>query len=133
RRLSEGLKRREVRRRYLTAAWGHLSEDSITVEAPIGRSRGDRKRMAVVAEGRPAVTHFRRLERWRAADLVSAELETGRTHQIRVHLQHIGRAVVGDVVYGQGREKGFSGTSRSWAAELAKRTPRQFLHAAELS
>ncbi len=133
RRLADALKRREVRRRYLAAAWGHLAEDSITVDAPIARSGTDRKRMAVLEGGRRAVTHFVRLERWRSADLVSAELETGRTHQIRVHLSHIGHPVVGDPVYGRDRAKGVSGTGRSWALELARRTPRQFLHAAELS
>jgi 23S rRNA pseudouridine1911/1915/1917 synthase len=130
--LSADLKERRVRRRYLAAAWGHLALDTVTVDAPIGRSGAERKRMAVVAHGRPAVTHFRRLEQWRAADLLSAELDTGRTHQIRVHLQHIGHPIVGDLTYGAGREKGFSGVTRGWALELARRTPRQFLHAAEL-
>jgi 23S rRNA pseudouridine1911/1915/1917 synthase len=130
--LSDDLKRRRIHRRYLAAAWGHLAEDAITVDAPIGRSLLDRKRMGVVEAGRRAVTHFRRLERWTAADLVSAELETGRTHQIRVHLQHIGHPVVGDRTYGVGRERGFSGHSRGWAATLARKTPRQFLHATEL-
>lgn len=133
RQLSEALKRREVRRQYLTAAWGHLQTDSVTVDAPIARSAADRKRMAVVEGGRPAVTHFRRLERWRAADLLIARLETGRTHQIRVHLRHIGHPVVGDAAYGRGGERGISGAVRGWAVELAKRTDRQFLHAAELS
>lgn len=131
-RLSNALKRRKIHRRYLTACWGHLAEDAVTVEAPIGRHTSERKKMGVVEGGRRAVTHFRRLERWRAADLVSAELETGRTHQIRVHLQHIGHPVVGDQVYGAGRERGFSGPERGWAATLAKGVPRQFLHATEL-
>ena len=132
-RLSDELKKRKIKRRYLAAAWGHLAEDSVTVEAPIGRNLKQRKRMAVIEGGRPAVTHFRRLERWRAADLVSAELETGRTHQIRVHLLHIGHPVVGDGTYGPDRHKGFSGTDRGWAATLAKRARRQFLHATQLT
>lgn len=132
RRLSADLKQRRIRRRYLAAAWGHLSQDEITVDAPIDRHPGDRKRMAVIEGGRRAVTHFRRLQRWRAADLISAELETGRTHQIRVHLLQLGHPVVGDVVYGAGRERGFSGPERAWAAALARRTSRQFLHAAHL-
>jgi len=130
--LSEALKRREIRRRYLTVGWGHLPTDDLSVDAPIGRHPTDRKRMAVVESGRPAVTHFRRLERWRAADLLSAELESGRTHQIRVHLVHIGHPVVGDRTYAPGRERGFSGADRGWAAELARRTPRHFLHATAL-
>lgn len=130
--LSEALKRRDVRRAYLAAAWGHLPREAITVDAPIGRHPAERKRMAVVPDGRHAVTHFRLLERWPAADLVRAELETGRTHQIRVHLLHAGHPVVGDRTYAEGREKGISGPARTWAAGLAKRVGRQFLHAAEL-
>jgi 23S rRNA pseudouridine1911/1915/1917 synthase len=132
RRLSAALKRREVRRRYLTAAWGHLRTDELTVDAPVGRVRSDRKRMGVVPEGRPARTRFTRLERWSAADLLRAELETGRTHQIRVHLQSIGHPVVGDRTYIGGGERGMSGPARAWARELMRRLPRQFLHAAEL-
>jgi 23S rRNA pseudouridine1911/1915/1917 synthase len=131
-RLSAALKQRRIHRRYLVAAWGHLSADQITVDQPIGRHPTERKRMAVVRDGRPAVTHFRRLQRWRSAELLSAQLETGRTHQIRVHLQHIGHPVVGDAVYGTGRERGVSGPDRAWAMTLAKRTPRQFLHATQL-
>jgi 23S rRNA pseudouridine1911/1915/1917 synthase len=132
RRLAEALKRRDVRRLYLAAAWGHLAQDEVHVDAPIGRHPTDRRRMAVVPEGRPARTRFTRLERWRAADLVRAELETGRTHQIRVHLLHLGHPVVGDRTYAPERERGFSGPERGWAAALARRVPRQFLHAAEL-
>jgi 23S rRNA pseudouridine1911/1915/1917 synthase len=131
-RLSDDLKHRRIKRSYLTAAWGHLPADTLTVNAPIGRHPTERKRMAVVEGGRRAVTHFRRLERWRAADLLRAELETGRTHQIRVHLLHVGHPVVGDRTYAAGRERGFSGEDRRWAAALARRVPRQFLHAAEL-
>jgi 23S rRNA pseudouridine1911/1915/1917 synthase len=130
--LADALRKRKVVRRYIAAAWGHAEQEEFTVDAPIGRHPTHRKRMAVVEGGRRAVTHFRVLERWRAADLVQAQLESGRTHQIRVHLAHVGHPVVGDRVYGAAREKGFSGVARSWAAELARRVPRQFLHAAEL-
>jgi 23S rRNA pseudouridine1911/1915/1917 synthase len=133
RRLATALGRRAVRRRYLTAAWGHLGAEVRTVDAPIGRSGRDRRRMAVTPEGRAARTRFRVLERWRAAELLEAELETGRTHQIRVHLAHIGHPVVGDRIYGAGAERGISGPGRAWAAALARRVPRQFLHAAELA
>lgn len=131
--LAAALKRRDVRRRYLAVSWGHLDDDAIEVDAPIGRSPSHRKRMAVVEGGRVARTRFERLERWRAADLLRAELDTGRTHQIRVHLRHVGHPVVGDTVYGPAWEKGFGGADRAWAAELARRTTRQFLHAAELA
>jgi 23S rRNA pseudouridine1911/1915/1917 synthase len=130
--LSAALKRREIRRAYTAAAWGHLPQDEIVVDAPIARSRTDRKRMAVAAEGRTALTRFRRLARWLAADLLAAELETGRTHQIRVHLAHIGHPVVGDVVYGGATPKGMSGPGRQWAAALSRRVSRQFLHASAL-
>jgi 23S rRNA pseudouridine1911/1915/1917 synthase len=132
RRLADALRAREIRRRYLTLVWGHLPEASFTVDQPIARQPTDRKRMAVVEGGRRAVTRFRRVERWAAAELLQAQLETGRTHQIRVHLLHTGHPVVGDGLYGAGRERGFSGATRGWALELAKRTPRQFLHAVEL-
>lgn len=131
--LSSSLKRREIRRAYLVAAWGHLADETRSVDAPIGRSTTNRKRMAVVEGGRPALTHFRRLERWLAADLLEARLETGRTHQIRVHLASIGHHVVGDPDYGGGGSRGVSGPDRTWARDFERRVPRQFLHACELA
>jgi 23S rRNA pseudouridine1911/1915/1917 synthase len=133
RRLSAALKRREIRRLYLCAAWGHVAAEELTVDRPIGRSPSNRKRMAVVQDGRPAITHLRRLERWQAADFLEARLETGRTHQIRVHLAALGHAVVGDREYGAGGERGTSGPQRLWARQLAAMVSRQFLHAAELA
>lgn len=131
--LSEALRQRKIRRLYLSAAWGHLSESPLEVDAPIGRSKRDRKRMAVVEDGRNATTSFRVLERWLGAELLEVALGTGRTHQIRVHLEHIGHPVVGDEVYGVGWERGIGGKGRQWAAELHRRVPRQFLHAWSLS
>jgi 23S rRNA pseudouridine1911/1915/1917 synthase len=133
RRLADAIRARAVRRIYVTACWGHLAADELAVDAPIARSPTQRKRMAVLPHGRAARTRLRRIERWRAADLLHAELETGRTHQIRVHLAHIGHPVVGDGTYGPNAARGISGPARRWAAELAKRVPRQFLHAAELA
>lgn len=130
--LSTALKARRVKRTYLAALWGALGEPRVTVDRPIGRHRRDRTRMAVVTGGRPSRTRFRHLESWPAACLCEAELETGRTHQIRVHAAAIGHPVVGDALYGAGRERGFAGVQRRWAAELALRTPRQFLHAHRL-
>lgn len=133
RKLSAALARREVERGYLAAAWGHLDADRVTVDRPIGRSPSDRTRMAVVPEGKRAVTHVRRLERWRSADLLALKLETGRTHQIRVHLRDGGHPVVNDEKYGPGWERGFVGAGGRWAEEFARRSERMFLHAARLS
>ena len=132
-RLSAALKARTVRRSYLAVCWGHLAEDQMVVDEPVGRHPTDRKRMAVTDRGgRRAITRFRRLERWPAADLLRADLGTGRTHQIRVHLLHLGHPIVGDATYGTGAERGISGPYRPWAAELSRRVPRQFLHAHRL-
>jgi 23S rRNA pseudouridine1911/1915/1917 synthase len=133
RRLAEALSQRKISRHYLAACWGHLKQESLLIEADVGRHQRDRKRMAVVPGTRPAVTEVWRLERWKAADYLKVRLHTGRTHQIRVHLRHIGHPIVGDRQYGSGWERGLrSGTGR-WAQELARWVPRQFLHAAELS
>ena len=130
--LSAALKARRVTRTYLAALWGVLGEPLVAVDRPIGRHPKDRKRMAVVPGGRPSRTRFRHLESWNAACLCEAELDTGRTHQIRVHATAIGHPVVGDALYGAGWERGFAGDRRAWAAALARRAPRQFLHAHRL-
>lgn len=131
--LARALAHHEVRRGYLAAAWGHLDADDATVDAPLGRDPSDRTRRAVVEGGKRAVTHLRRLERWRSADLLAVRLETGRTHQIRVHLRHLGHPVVGDATYAEGWEQGFLGAGGRWAEELAARCDRMFLHAARLA
>ena len=130
--LSAALQAREVGRVYLAAVWGRLKDDVTRVDRPIGRHSKDRKRMAVDEGGRPAQSRFRVQERWKAATLAEIDLKTGRTHQIRVHAASLGHPVVGDALYGPGWERGFSGPLRPWAAELARRTPRQFLHATRL-
>lgn len=131
--LSEALKRREVTRVYLAALWGGTDPSPWVVDRPIGRHPNQRTRMAVVPDGRPARTTFSSTERWTAATLCEVRLATGRTHQIRVHAAAAGHPVVGDAIYGAGREKGFSGDAARWAAELARKTPRQFLHATRLA
>jgi len=111
-----------VERIYTALCWRHFEHPNGVVDAPIGRSRRDPMRMAVAMDGRPARTHYRVDETFHepiAASLVTCELETGRTHQIRVHLASVGHAVVGDVVYG--------GVRRSFDC------PRPFLHARELA
>jgi len=132
RRLATDLKQRRIRRIYLAASWGHLQEEAMMVDAPIARDPRHRKRMAVVEGGKAAGTHLRREERWAQADLLRIRLETGRTHQIRVHLRHRGHPVVGDPIYAAGWERGFAATGSGWAEEMARRTPRLFLHATEL-
>ncbi|MFQ5888444.1 MAG: RluA family pseudouridine synthase [Gemmatimonadota bacterium] len=133
RRLSGALARRKIRRGYLAAAWGRLAADRLTIDRPLGRDPRHRKRVAVVEGGRQAVTHVRRLESWRSADLLAVRLETGRTHQIRVHLRSCGHPLVGDSVYAPGWERGFLGAGGRWAEEFARRCGRLFLHAARLA
>ena len=98
--LSAQLSDHTLARTYECLVTGNLREDSGTVNAPIGRHPVDRKKMAVVANGRPAVTHWTVLERFPGFTYVECRLETGRTHQIRVHMAHIGHPILGDTVYG---------------------------------
>lgn len=108
--LASELKTHSVERTYYALAEGNFREDSGTVDAPIARHRTDRKRMAVTEGGREAVTHWRVLERFGSVTFLEVELETGRTHQIRVHMAHISHPLVGDPVYGRAKnELGFSG------------------------
>lgn len=102
--LSAQLKERKALRQYNCLVNGNIKEDNGTVDKPIGRHPIDRKRMAVVAGGRDAVTHYRVLERFGKYTLVECTLETGRTHQIRVHMASIGHSIVGDPVYGIKKE-----------------------------
>ena len=98
--LAAQLQDHTLARIYHCIVTGNLREDSGTVNAPIGRHPVDRKKMAVVANGRPAVTHWTVLERFPGFTYVECRLETGRTHQIRVHMAHIGHPILGDTVYG---------------------------------
>ena len=120
-RLVEQMQAREVSRTYLTLVEGRPDTDTMTIDAPIGRSTQHRKKMAVVAGGKDAVTEATVLERHVRTSLVEARPVTGRTHQIRVHLSTAGFPVVGDPVYGK---------SRALARELG--LDRPFLHAARL-
>ena len=117
--LARQLAARTMRRLYLAVAQGDPPASG-TIDAPLGRDVRSRVRMAVTQRGKPARTAFRVLERFGEAALVECRLETGRTHQIRVHLQHIRHPLVGDTVYRRGTRHGIA-------------FPRQALHAAELT
>jgi len=128
--LSRQLEARTMAREYVAVCVGVMTGGG-TVDEPIGRHRGDRLRMAIRVSGRPAVTHYRVLERFRAHTYVRVKLETGRTHQIRLHLSHIKYPIVGDPVYG-----GRFGLPRGAAASLIETLrgfKRQALHAATLA
>jgi 23S rRNA pseudouridine1911/1915/1917 synthase len=127
--LSRQLMARTMSREYLAVCVGVMTGGG-TIDAPIGRNRSDRLRMAVRESGRPAVTHYRLIERFRGHTYLSVQLETGRTHQIRLHLSHLKYPIVGDPVYGgrfaqpRGATQGLIATLRSFK--------RQALHAASL-
>lgn len=115
--LAKQLKDKTNLREYVALVHGRIKEDSGTIKAPLARSPKDRKKQAVVSGGRDAVTHFKVLKRYQDYTLVSCRLETGRTHQIRVHMKYIGHPLVGDPMYGP--KKTLKGNG-------------QFLHAAKL-
>lgn len=117
--LAAQIKSKTAGRVYLAVAEHNLKQDSGTISAPIGRHPSERKKMAVVPGGREAVTHYRVLERFRIHTFLECRLETGRTHQIRVHLAHIGHPLAGDPLYGSKHQK-FN-------------LPGQALHAARLT
>ena len=124
------LQARRVEREYLAVVCGNVIGGG-RVEAPIGRHPVDRKRMAVVASGKPALSYYRVLERYRAHTLLRVKLETGRTHQIRVHMAHQHYPLVGDPVYG-GRLKLPPGAGAA-LVEVLRTFPRQALHATRLA
>jgi len=104
--LSSMLKVHDINRVYVAVVHGVIREESGKIDAPIGRHPVDRKKMAVnTKNGRRAVTYFKVLERFKDATLVEARLETGRTHQIRVHMSYIGYPIIGDTVYGRKKDK----------------------------
>lgn len=98
--LAAQLKAKTNQREYIALVHGVIKEEQGTIDAPLGRSRKDRKKQAVVADGRHAVTHFKVIKRYRHYTLVKCRLETGRTHQIRVHMAYIGHPLAGDPLYG---------------------------------
>jgi 23S rRNA pseudouridine1911/1915/1917 synthase len=129
-RLVRALEQREIRREYRAVCNDRLTAGA-TVDAPIGRHRTQRTRMAVTDSGKPAVTHYRVLTRFAAHTFIAVRLETGRTHQIRVHLAYQQHPLVGDPVYG-GRLRIPQGASPALADAL-RGFRRQALHASDLA
>jgi 23S rRNA pseudouridine1911/1915/1917 synthase len=128
--LTRELMARSVSREYLAVCVGVLTSGG-TIDQPIGRHRSDRLRMAVRGDGRPAMTHYRVLERFRGHSYLSVRLTTGRTHQIRLHLSHLKYPILGDPVYG-GRRGRPRGATEELAACL-RAFDHQALHAAKLA
>ncbi len=130
--LSEQLKARTAGRVYLALAYGDPEFDQTMVDAAIGRHRGDRQRMAVEESGRPARTRLTCLERFGLAALLRANLESGRTHQVRVHCAWLGHPLFADPLYGRRRQAAFAPLPPEVQAAV-EALPGQALHAAELS
>ena len=99
--LAEQIKKHTVVRKYIALVWGVINEDSATIDAPIGRDKNNRKKMCITADNsKEAITHIKVLKRYNNATLIECKLETGRTHQIRVHMEYIKHPVVNDPIYG---------------------------------
>jgi 23S rRNA pseudouridine1911/1915/1917 synthase len=120
--LGKAIAERRVARRYAVLSWGHIEKDLLVVDRPIARDPNDRKRMTIASRGRAARTDFHRLARFDTSELLRAHLHSGRTHQIRVHLESVGHPVVGDDTYGGGGARRLMGLPPK----------RHFLHAAWL-
>lgn len=103
--MSEQIKNHEVKKTYIALVRGIVKENEATIDIPIGRSRSDRKKMAVDKNGRNAITHIKVLKRYDKYTLLEINIETGRTHQIRVHLSHIGYPIIGDYTYSNGKNE----------------------------
>ncbi len=134
--LIEAMRERAITRRYAALVWGDPRGDEGVIEAPIGRDPRNRKRMAVVRRGgRPARTRWRAAERFALVTRLEVTLDTGRTHQIRVHMAHLRHPVVGDPTYGGRGKKQLSAdpAQRSLRDALLRDLPRQALHAMELA
>lgn len=103
--LSEQIKEHKVKKTYIALVRGVVKENEATIDMPIGRNKTDRKKMAVCKDGKNAVTHIKVLKRWEHYTLLQVNIETGRTHQIRVHLSYIGYPIIGDYTYSNGKNE----------------------------
>lgn len=131
--LSSDLAQRKVQRRYIGIATGQFDESEGEIDKPIGRRRGDRKRMGVILDGRPATTSYRVLLQAHGISLMLIRLHTGRTHQIRVHLKSIGRPILGDPEYGWSKQRALMLIGNDLRSKIGPQWPRrQLLHAAGL-
>lgn len=129
--LARQFKEKTAERKYRAIIWGQMSPPEGRIEAPLGRSPRDRKQFAVIAGGKEAATRYKTLQKFELFSLLELQLETGRTHQIRIHLQHAEHPVFGDPQYGgRNRKLGALTTAqRAFVAELFEILPRQALHA----
>ena len=142
--LAKQLEEKTSHRKYIALVHGVIMHDTGTIDAPIGRDKNDRKKMAVCEDGKPAVTHFRVLERYENATLLELKLETGRTHQIRVHMNYIGHPIVNDPLYGRrkiiddsgqclhAQELGFTHPTTHKFLKFEAPLPKEFLHILEI-
>ena len=130
RRLTADWNTDRVRKEYVALVYGTPDPERGTIDAPIGRDPRDRKRMAVVANGRRAITDYAVTERLRSVSLVRCRLRTGRTHQIRVHMKHIGHPIVGDPVYSGPQWRGIPDKR---VQKILSSLDRQMLHAAKIT
>lgn len=139
--LAHELEEKKTYRKYVALVWGVINEDTATIDAPIGRDINDRKKMSVTSiNSKDAITHLKVLKRFKEATLIELKLETGRTHQIRVHMNYIGHPVVNDPVYGNrkliddsgqclhAKEIGFIHPTKNEYMEFTLELPEKFIN-----
>lgn len=127
--LAEGFKNKTIKREYLALVIGEVNSEKATIDAPIGRDKQDRKKMCVTKDnGKEAVTHFKVLKRYKGYTLINLSLETGRTHQIRVHMKYIGYPVYNDPVYTNHKCTSFGQFLHSWKIDFDHPITKEHLH-----